>query len=141
MDFPMEDKQRQKTTPIIQSVIQLANIRVMDNILQHIVLVGPMDTQQLGTLTMVACLRHNPQTCPDGSQPDSNGNCPSTNSQPQFSSTTSLGDKVCRLVNSGQADALGTLLGPLHLLSGGSTVAILAAGHLYCALHGSNGGN
>ena len=81
------------------------------------------------------------QTCADGTQPDSNGNCPSSSSQSQSSSNTGLGDKVCKLVNSGEADALGTLLLPLHIITGGTTSGILAAGHLYCALHGSSRGN
>ena len=64
-----------------------------------------------------------------------NGNCPNnTNSQQQH---TSLGDKVCKLVDSGAVDALGVLLAPLHIITLGTSAGIIAAGHLYCALHGS----
>lgn len=72
------------------------------------------------------------QTC---SQFDSNGNCLS-NSQPQSSSHTSLGDKVCAAYHNGSAEALFALLAPLHLVSGGTTAAIFAIGGLYCASHG-----
>ena len=81
-----------------------------------------------------------PPTCSDESNSDSNGNCASDSRQ-QSSGHTGLGDTVCNLVNSGEVDALGALLAPLHIISGGTTAGILAAGHAYCLLHGSSVGN
>ncbi|HEY7570228.1 MAG TPA: hypothetical protein VH796_02545 [Nitrososphaeraceae archaeon] len=78
----------------------------------------------------------------DSNSGDSNSNSEvGNNFDQQSSSHTSLGDTVCNLVNSGKVDALGAILAPLHVISGGTTAGILAAGHFYCALHGSGGGN
>jgi hypothetical protein len=60
------------------------------------------------------------QTCPDGSQPDENGNCPS------------LHDQICNAYHSDAVQLLTILLPLAHIMTGGTTTAIMAAAALYC---------
>jgi hypothetical protein len=73
--------------------------------------------------------------CPDGSQPDSNGNCPSS-SQP-IQNHQSLVDRLCHAVNthSGEITAVTTLAPILHIATGGLTVLVPIV-QAYCAVHG-----
>ncbi len=71
-------------------------------------------------------------TCPDGSQPDSNGNCPN-NSQQQPPQQQSTKDKICSALHVKDIGILAPLLVALHLITlGASTVAILGAAAAYC---------
>jgi hypothetical protein len=69
------------------------------------------------------------QTCPDGSQPDENGNCPSEQQQ-----QPSIHDQICNALQVRNITILVPLLVALHLITiGASTAAILAAAAAYCA--------
>ena len=62
------------------------------------------------------------QTCPDGSQPDDNGNC-----QP------SIHDQICNALQVQNIAILVPLLVALHLITlGASSAAVLAAVAAYC---------
>lgn len=68
------------------------------------------------------------QTCPDGSHPDENGNCPSEQQQP------SVHDQICNALQVRNIATLGSLLLALHLITlGASSAAMLAAAGIYCA--------
>jgi hypothetical protein len=76
------------------------------------------------------------QTCPDGSQPDSNGNCPSQQQpqqqQPQQQHSTK--DQICNALQVRNIAILAPLLVALHLITlGASTLTILGAAGAYCA--------
>jgi hypothetical protein len=77
------------------------------------------------------------QTCSDGSTPDSNGNCPTQQSQNQLQQPN-LVDKICHAVNSNSVSvilSLAPLVG-LHIATGGTSAAIIALAAAYCAAHG-----
>jgi hypothetical protein len=70
------------------------------------------------------------QTCPDGSQPDENGNCPNEQQQ-----QPSIHDEICNALQGNNIITLAGLLIALHLLTvGASTATILAVAGAYCGL-------
>jgi hypothetical protein len=78
---------------------------------------------------------NNQQTCPDGSQPDSNGNCPNqSQSQQQQPQQTDTRTQICNALHVKDIGILAPLLVALHLIIlGASTVAILGAAAAYCS--------
>ena len=72
------------------------------------------------------------QTCPDGSQPDENGICPSEQQE-----QPSIHDQICNAYHNDAVQALALLLPLAHIISGGTTTAIMAAAALYCGFSAS----
>jgi hypothetical protein len=105
------------------------NNHLKDN---RLILIVPVIVLLLGIVPTTAFAQNEDQQqeqrCPDGSQPDENGNCP-TEQQP------SMHDQICDALQVNNIAALAGLLIALHLLTlGASTATILAVASAYCGL-------
>ncbi|MGA9149829.1 MAG: hypothetical protein WBZ36_04550 [Candidatus Nitrosopolaris sp.] len=83
------------------------NNHLKDN---RLILIVPVIVLLLGMVPTTAFAQNEDQqqqTCPDGSQPDENGNCPSE--QP------SIHDQICNALQVNNIATLATLLIALHL--------------------------